>query len=726
MTASATAFTQAPRCTRIVGPPGSGKTRELRARIAAAGLPAERLIIASAHPAAARRLGGAVLAAYAFEILEQNAFTSGLALDLERIDDAQAETHFEEAAGSLFSLEWVEVAEPELGEGPALDYEIAGLRTPQRFAQAAYRLIRKLRSAGISPDKFLRNALRKTTEWYANPPNLYNPDLLAAARRYSDSLDADPRELDRQRRREIDLAKILAKTYEAYVADAEQRGCLTDVDALAEATRVLASVDGACARARARYPLAFIDDAQDLTLGELGFLRALYGKELHGVTFAGDPDQATRTFAGARPEQIFSCGEPLELSPPAPPHATIVAAAREFLHDRTIVTDARAHIVLHRATTQDAEAAFIAGEARKLLDAGRPPESIAVLVRSLRSAGPYVDALLAADIRIRMHGDLDVLAARPVQDGLALLWAVEDPFRHDWLLRTLQTPTLRLADATLVTLCGEPPDPQARLFPPSDDEPAARSRPERNRNVRLGHNVIDGERDADLEPEARDRLVRFRERRLRWREISARSALEDAARFVFTEGGLFEPEPGENAAQSAHRRDVLERFLEQLARFARADRTRSLGDALRSFEQIARSDWLPAGADEDHDDGVAVAQIEAVKGRTYEAVFVPNLRAGAFPPYWVPEAFVYTTGSGIIPKENVGDARASRTAKFTWYQYQGGRVLEHHAREARKLLYCAMTRATQRLWLTAWGQPTKGNAAPELLAELERTRLCRS
>ena len=710
----------------ITGKPGSGKTRELLARIAAAEFPRERLIVASPHTLSAARIGGTALATYAFEILEHNAFVSGLALELGRIGDVDAETHFQSAAASLFSLEWLEVAEPELGGD--LDYEVAGLRAPERFAQAAYRLIRKLRAAGITPKRFLETALHKATEWYANPPNLANPDLLIAARRYRDSLNADGPELERQRRREIDLAKILEKTYLIYIADSESRGCLTDIDALAEATRVLGSVEGAAQRARERWPLAFIDDAQDVTLGELGFLRALYGKELTGVTFAGDPDQATRTFAGARPEQIFTGRDVLQMPDPTEPRATIIAVAREFLHDRTIFTDPQGTIALQRLGSHEKEAAFIAAEIAKLLDAGAQRKSIAILVRTLRYARPYVDALLDDDVPVTLIGDLDVLGSRVVQDALALLWAVEDPARHDWLLRVLQTPTLRLSDATLVTLCGEPADTQARLFPPSEAEAEGepRVRSDRNRDVRLGRNVIEGALDIDLEPEARTRLERFRVRRLRWREIALSAPLEDAARLIVTEGGIFEPDPSENHARVAHRLDLLERLMGRIARYARADRTRRLGDMLTYFEKIAKSEWPQCDPGPIEQNGVVVAQIDAIKGCAYESVFVPNLRAGAFPPYWVPDAFVYTTGSGIIPKDNVGDARASRTAKFTWYQYQGGKVLESHAAEARKLLYCAMTRATQRCWLTAWDRPTRGISAPELLAELERISLFRT
>ena len=714
-----------PGCRRIVGAPGSGKTRELLARAAAAlesGLRREQIVIASPHPLAARRLGGAPLAELALRILDANAFESGLALDLARIEDIDAETHFERAAGSLFSLEWVELVEPELGDAPSLDYEIAGLRTPERFAQAAYRLFRKLRGAGIAPDRFLDISLKKAAEWYANPPNLANPDLLfATPDRYRDSLHADVRELERQRRREIDLAKILASVYERYIADAEARGCLTGVDAVADATRLLERNPAAATRARNAYRLAFIDDAQDLSVGELSLLQAIYGEGLEGVTLAGDPDQATRTFAGARPERVFACGTEFALADPGGPHGAIVAAAREFLRERTIATDPGERLRIHRASTQSAEATLIAREAGAALAAGAAPESIAILVRSLRGARPYVVALLDADIPVHLLGDVDLFADPTVQDAVSLLWAAHDPFRHDWLLRSLQTPALRLSDATLVALCSEPAQPQAALFAEVEEEDATapRGRWDRERDLRLGRNVTRGDRDAELEPEARERLERFRARRERWRRLFAGAALEDAARTVVTEGGLFEPAPGETEAWTRHRRQMLERFLFRLATYARSDRTRTLGEALRYFETIATSEWPQCEPGDDAAAGaVHVAEIETIKGRTYRTAFIPNLRAGAFPPYWVPDAFVFTTAFGIVPKDNVGEARSARTAKFTWYMHRA-KIRDQYANEDRRLLYCAMTRATERLTVSAWGSPSKGVAAPELLAELE-------
>ena len=64
----------------------------------------------------------------------------------------------------------------------------------------------------------------------------------------------------------------------------------------------------------------------------------------------------------------------------------------------------------------------------------------------------------------------------PPSDAIAPLWNLHDPFRHDWLLRTLAGPAMALSDATLALLCGEPPDAQTLLFEEDDAAPATRAR----------------------------------------------------------------------------------------------------------------------------------------------------------------------------------------------------------------------------------------------------------
>ena len=207
----------------------------------------------------------------------------------------RAATLFHAVGADLFSLDWTELL------GAEIDPEITGLRAPEFFADAAFRLIRRLRGALISPEEFRTRSLQGATKFYGKPPNFADAGLLMATpEKYRDSLRVSPAELERQRGREIDLIKVLTRLYGSYVDSLVARGCMTAPDAVFEATRALQSDPAAVARARESARYALIDDAQDLNLGQIGLLKALFGEALAGVTVAGDPAQATREFTGAR------------------------------------------------------------------------------------------------------------------------------------------------------------------------------------------------------------------------------------------------------------------------------------------------------------------------------------------------------------------------------------------------------------------------------------------
>ena len=106
---------------------------------------------------------------------------------------------------------------------------------------------------------------------------------------------------------------------------------------------------------------------------------------------------------------------------------------------------------------------------------GTAPARIAVLFRSIRHIEVYESALLDRDVNVVTGGDANVFADRRALDALALLWNVVDPFRHDWMLRTLGNPALGLSDASLALLCAETPNPQTPLFV-FDDDPAPTAR----------------------------------------------------------------------------------------------------------------------------------------------------------------------------------------------------------------------------------------------------------
>jgi superfamily I DNA/RNA helicase len=76
----------------------------------------------------------------------------------------------------------------------------------------------------------------------------------------------------------------------------------------------------------------------------------------------------------------------------------------------------------------------------------------------------------------------------------------------------------------------------------------------------------------------------------------------------------------------------------------------------------------------------------------------------------------------MIAKENVGEARAARTAKFTYYMFRT-KAREAYNKEERRAFVYAMRRAKRSLLVTACERATRGVTAPEFLAELQAARL---
>lgn len=698
--------------TFITGPAGSGKTTQL-VRLASDTAKTRSVLLTSTAAWSLERLQALATPAVRVRAIHD------IAIDVVAgdtiVDDVRAAELFEDAAAPLFGLSWIEFLETDL------DFEVPGLRAPQRFADAAFRLFCKLRDALISPETFLESALRGATQFYAKPPNLAGADLLHYTKdSYRDSLAVNPAELSRQYKHEVDLARILARLYRAYLDHPVRAGCLTVRDAVAQARERLTADANAAAALREAYPFAFVDEAQEMTLGELAFFQAIYGEDLANVTLAFDRDSTTSAFRGARPDRVAAIpGERIVLEGQRSPFSIDLAARHLSGLSGTAVasTDAAVGLRLFRATTQLAEAQFIAEYVAETLAGGARADEVALVFRSVDSVELYRDALLERGVPVQIAGDINVFRDRVALDALAILWTAYDPYRHDYLLRVLQGPLLGLSDATVQTLCGEPPDSQTALFNELPAAPEARSgRWDAKRDVRLGLNVLRGDRDADLSPSARERLERFRTLRSGWLEALETGSLPGIVRRIWREG-LTQDRAG---ARAAYQQQMLARIMQRVTAFA-DDPEHSLGEFLDDAERRMHSPFESSEFAE-RAGAVRLLSIEAARGREFDYVVLPNVRAGAFPRWYAPDAFLYSPSLGMIAKENVGEAKAARTAKFTYYMWRTKARETYNTEERRAFVY-GLRRARVQALVTASGRATRGVAAPEFLSELQAARL---
>ncbi|MDQ6930700.1 MAG: ATP-dependent helicase [Candidatus Eremiobacteraeota bacterium] len=704
----------------VTGPAGSGKTTALIERAAGAG----RALVLSPRFASAQTLRGRLashtgvnvntIEQLGFTILE-HAMRSMAGKSVDAIDEVDASIIFERAAEPLFLMEWAEFIEAQI------DPEVPGLRAPQRFLEAAFRLITKLRDAQMAPAVFLDTALKGAAAFYARPPNFAHPDLLYYTKdSYRDSLHVDAAELKRQYRREVDLAKILQKLYRSYLNLLSTGAHYTGADAVAEATILLSTTPQLRAEFDERYELLLVDDAQEMSSGELALLQALRTAALPGTVFYGDPASAIGTFSGARPDRVFALrADRIEMDTAYRCAPVIERAARHLAGaEASTSVSQEGRIALFRAATKKAEAAFVAEQVIALLETGVPAGEIAILFRSVASAALYESALLERNVDVQVTGDLNIFTVPDILDALALLWNIYDPFAHAWLLRTLCGPAIALSDASLVTLCNEPESGQDLLFEELAEADTTR-RWDRKRDVRLGWNVVRGDQDTALSATARERVEWFRALRETWTMQWQCMTLGSLAATVFSEGLARRGRPGSARARNQERniRRLMQRINEFQARFPHA----GLADFLE-YASARTSTSLEACEEQTDPTVVRIMSISAATGAQFDHVFLPNARAGSFPQYYVPDAFLFSPSLGMIAKENVGEAKAARTAKFTYYMYRA-KTRESYNREERRAFVYAMRRARKSVTVTASERPTRGITSPEFLSELQAARL---
>jgi superfamily I DNA/RNA helicase len=669
----------------LSGAAGTGKTRALLARVArlhrrlTAG---ERIVVstAAAVEPLRRKLGDLaadprIVCAPLGAIAAAELARGGVAA--RHAGDGEAALAFERAAAELVDEAWALDDES--------DPEVSGVRSPIRFRLQAFRLFRKLRMARIEPDAFEDACRRGLTQFYGKPPNFANPALIARTKeQYRDSLLVDGPELERQRDRERDLIKLLRALYDRYLIGVAGEGVLTDTEAL---------IAGAAAAQGPGFAHAFVDDAQDLSGAELAWLRAIAGDRL---TFAGDAASATRGFAGRNARALDLPAAKIEL--------------------RTAFRTPA--IAGYRAPTQALEAKRLAEDVGNLIAAGTPASEIAVIARDLRGIDPYLQALLARGIAVELGGGIDLFEQPVVADLLGALWSIADPYRHDWLMRNFEAPWLNFSDATIAQLCADPPDAQPLLFElPGEeiDASPSRRRSDPGRALRCARNALRGDADAALDEETRERLNAFRDARRRWLALERTLGVPDLIGVVAAETVLPAVAPGPALGLAERLCDAL---IAHASEYAAAHPFASLHDYLRFAQALAELEDEPIVLGAQGSGGVAVLDVEASKGREFERVFVVNARAGAFPCWYVPDAFVFLPSLGIVAKENVGEgALAARTAKFTYAMHRNESRERFNAEERRAFRF-ALSRARLGATALASGAPTRGETAPEFLTEI--------
>jgi len=256
-------------------------------------------------------------------------------------------------------------------------------------------------------------------------------------------------------------ARITAEVWTRYEDTLKREKSLDFDDLIALPARLLRDHEDIRKEARELFSYIHVDEYQDTNAlqGELAGMLAYSHKNIFVV---GDIDQCIYTWRGATIENLLAFDETypgatsIILSHNYRSTKTIVDAANRIIEknrnrkEKVAVTDNAegAPIRIHVATSAEAEARWIADEARHQLLAGVQPENIAVLYRTNFQSRAIEEAFLRGHIPYKLLGTR-FLDRKEVKDVLAWVRLALEPTRETDRMRAVQFPARGIGKVTL-------------------------------------------------------------------------------------------------------------------------------------------------------------------------------------------------------------------------------------------------------------------------------------
>jgi len=350
-------------------------------------------------------------------------------------------------------------------------------------------------------------------------------------------------------------------------------------------------------------------------------------------------------------------------------------------------------------TIRQAQAAMIAGRIRRMVgaDTGRAEfqihdeqqgimrdveyRDIVVLMRSLaKKANDYVEIFRLAGVPVSCQATAGYFEAAEINDFIALLKILDNPQRDIELAAVLRSPFFKLSDTELAKI---------KLH---------------NRMGRRQKSYFDcvleycrGGADAGLAGKLNEILARLEQ----WRTIARRGSLADLIWRIYQQTDFlsFVSALPNGQARRANLLKLHDRAI-QYEGFASTGGVPSLTRFVEFIEKLqeAGQDWAPAEPQSSAGNAVRILSVHKSKGLEFPVVFIAELESQFNKKDVQADCLIdaeCTLGLRIIePESNVKISSLS-------HQVIKEQKLSMNLAEEMRILYVAMTRAKERLILTA-------------------------
>jgi DNA helicase-2/ATP-dependent DNA helicase PcrA len=468
-----------------------------------------------------------------------------------------------------------------------------------------------------------------------------------------------------------DFQAKMAQLYEAYDEQCQREGVVDFAELLLRSYELLKHNEAIRTHYQERFRHILIDEFQDTNALQYAWLKLLSGHDASRVNVSGmgssavfavgDDDQSIYAFRGADVENMRLYEKQyhpmmVKLEQNYRSHGHILDTANYLISNNTdrlgknLRTDA-GHgepVRIYDAPSDHAEAAWLVDEIKALVSSGVKRTEIALLYRSNAQSRIIEHALFSAAIPYRVYGGLRFFERAEIKHALAYLRLLENPNDDTSFSRVVNFPTRGIGARSIESV-----------------QDAARAQ---NSSLYLAASTLDGKAGAAL-----GGFVRLVDH---MREATRHNTLPETVEFVIQHSGLIQHYLSEREGQD--RVENLQELINAATAFIAEEGYGQDATAatLPGENTPGAVDVSPLAAFLSHasleagdnqaqagQDAVQLMTVHSAKGLEFTSVFITGLEEGLFP-------------------------------------HENSINEQHGLEEERRLMYVAITRAKERLYLS--------------------------
>ena len=262
-----------------------------------------------------------------------------------------------------------------------------------------------------------------------------------------------------------ELTRVMVQVYAAYEEQCQREGVVDFAELMLRTYELMRDNAALRDHYQRRFRHILVDEFQDTNKLQYAWLKMFAGPGA-AIFAVGDDDQSIYAFRGAQVgnmsafEREFRVEQVIKLERNYRSYGNILDAANELISHNTrrlgknLRTEAGAGepVRVHEATSDFAEAQWFVEEAQQLHRDGIPRHEIALLYRSNAQSRVLESALFNAGIPYKVYGGLRFFERAEVKHALAYLRLIENANDDTSFLRVVNFPTRGIGARTLEQL----------------------------------------------------------------------------------------------------------------------------------------------------------------------------------------------------------------------------------------------------------------------------------